>query len=77
MPVRRGSPADIARLPGDELALAVVAPETPEGELIPREDRWRFGAYAGGLRVLNLAFAGLFHRAPLVVALGARRARDL
>lgn len=33
-----------------------------------------FGAYAGGLSICDRAFAGLFHRPPLVVALGARRA---
>ena len=33
-----------------------------------------FGAFAGGLNVRDPAFGGLFRRAPLVVALGARRA---
>ncbi|HEY1425954.1 MAG TPA: ligase-associated DNA damage response endonuclease PdeM [Caulobacteraceae bacterium] len=33
-----------------------------------------FGAYAGGLNVRDAAFAGLFARPPLAVALGARRA---
>lgn len=33
-----------------------------------------FGAYAGGLSIRDAAFAGLFHRPPLAVALGARRA---
>jgi DNA ligase-associated metallophosphoesterase len=33
-----------------------------------------FGAYAGGLNVRDAAFRGLFARAPLVVALGPRRA---
>ena len=33
-----------------------------------------FGAYAGGLNIRDVAFAGLFARAPLAVALGARRA---
>ena len=32
-----------------------------------------FGAYAGGLNVRDLAFAGLFARAPIVGALGAGR----
>jgi DNA polymerase-1 len=49
VPVRTGaSPADVARLTGDELILVATPPEIPEGELIPREPRWRFGAYAGG-----------------------------
>ena len=33
-----------------------------------------FGAYAGGLSVRDVAFAGLFVRTPTVVALGADRA---
>ena len=33
-----------------------------------------FGAYAGGLNIRDAAFAGLFVRAPLAVALGTRRA---
>jgi hypothetical protein len=32
-----------------------------------------FGAFAGGLNVLDRAFHGLFRRAPLAMALGARR----
>ena len=34
--------------------LALAPPEIPEGELIPREPKWRFAAYAGG----NIALAG-------------------
>jgi DNA polymerase-1 len=64
-----GSPQDVERLPGDELALIVAAPEVPEGELIPRETKWRFAAYAGG----NRALAGdLDDPAVLVAAAGAR-----
>jgi DNA polymerase-1 len=49
MPVKaNASPADVARLQGEELYLVAVAPEAPEGELIPTSTRWRFGAYAGG-----------------------------
>jgi len=33
-----------------------------------------FGAFAGGLNVRDAAFAGLFRRTPLIVALGDRRA---
>jgi uncharacterized protein len=33
-----------------------------------------FGAFAGGLNVRDAAFDGLFRRAPLAIALGARRA---
>src|SRR4051795_3684225 len=43
--VRKGGANDIPRLSGAELALAATAPEIPEGELLPRETSWRFGAY--------------------------------
>jgi hypothetical protein len=33
-----------------------------------------FGAFAGGLNVRDAAFANLFRRPPLAIALGARRA---
>ena len=46
---RAGTLADIAGLPAGEVAIAARAPETPEGELVPREDTWRFGAAAGGV----------------------------
>jgi DNA polymerase-1 len=46
--VRAGGPGDLARLTGAELALVAEAPEVPEGELLPRAQGWRFGAYAGG-----------------------------
>jgi metallophosphoesterase superfamily enzyme len=36
-----------------------------------------FGAYAGGLSIRDRAFAGLFRRPPLVVALGAKRAHPV
>jgi DNA polymerase-1 len=48
MPVRTGSAADVAKLQGAELVLIASPPETPEGELLPAETSWRFGAYAGG-----------------------------
>jgi DNA polymerase-1 len=46
--VKAGRPADAARLPGERLAVAVHKPEAPEGELLPREDHWRFAVYGGG-----------------------------
>jgi DNA polymerase I len=53
VPVTTGAtPADVAALEGDELILVATAPEAPEGELLPREQRWRFGAYAGGATAL-------------------------
>ncbi len=36
-----------------------------------------FGAYAGGLNIRDVAFAGLFSRAPLAVALGKDRAHPV
>jgi DNA polymerase-1 len=48
VPIKQGTVADVAALPGDELYLVAIAPEAPEGELIAHETRWRFGAYAGG-----------------------------
>src|SRR5690349_11883765 len=52
IPVQRGTVADVARLDGDELYLVAQAPEAPEGELIPHDLSWRFGAYAGGSHAL-------------------------
>jgi DNA polymerase I len=52
VPVRTGTAKDVANLEGEELALVALAPEVPEGELIAREPRWRFGAYAGGAYAL-------------------------
>ena len=36
-----------------------------------------FGAYAGGLNVRDVAFAGLFARRPIAVALGPQRAHAI
>ncbi len=70
VPVRaNATPADVAALEGDELILIADAPEVPEGELLPREPRWRFGAYAGG----SVALAGeIDDPAELVRAAGDR-----
>jgi DNA polymerase-1 len=70
VPVKTGATAaDVARLQGDELYLVAVAPEPAEGELIPRAERWRFGAYAGG----DQALAGeVDDPAELVAAAGGR-----
>jgi DNA polymerase-1 len=67
--VRKGSAADRARLTGAELAIVATAPETPEGELLPRETGWRFGAYAGGPQALAGEVAD---PAELVAAAGDR-----
>jgi DNA polymerase-1 len=53
LPTKEGRPQDIARLQGEELVLVAAPPEVPEGELIAREARWRFAAYAGGGYVLK------------------------
>jgi DNA polymerase-1 len=63
-------PGDIARMKGEELTLALTPPEIPEGELIPREPKWRFAAYAGG----NIALAGETDDPTLVVQAAADRA---
>jgi DNA polymerase-1 len=69
VPVRNGSPEDVAKLQGEELALVALAPEVPEGELIAREPSWRFGAYAGG----GYALAGeIADPAELVAAAAGR-----
>ena len=41
---REGTPADVAKLPGDELVLVAAPPDVPEGELLPAETGWRFAA---------------------------------
>src|SRR3954466_13152600 len=62
-------PSDITRMKGDELVITLQAPEIPEGELIAREPKWRFAAYAGG----NIALAGeIDSPAALVQAAGDR-----
>jgi DNA polymerase I len=67
--VRGGAPSDLQRLPGEELALVAVPPEVAEGELLPREGRWRFGAYAGG----DHALAGECDDPAELVAAAGRR----
>jgi DNA polymerase-1 len=67
--VRAGGAADVAALKGDALVLVAVAPEPAEGELLPRADGWRFGAYAGG----GEALAGeVDDPAELIAAAGER-----
>ncbi len=46
--VKEGSPADVARLRGEELVLVASPPDIPEGELLPAETGWRFAALAPG-----------------------------
>jgi DNA polymerase-1 len=67
--VREGSVADVVRMTGREIAIAVRAPEVPEDALFAADPEWRFGAYGGGAEVL-VGTCG----APdeLVAALGSR-----
>src|SRR5205823_700976 len=44
--------ADVARLPGEGLALAARAPVVPDDALFAASETWRFGAFAGGGEVL-------------------------
>jgi DNA polymerase-1 len=67
--VRAGGPAEVAALAGDAIVLVAVPPVPAEGELLPREVGWRFGAYAGG----DYAIAGeVDDPAALVAAAGDR-----
>ena len=48
--VRHGTLADLTRVPADaEVAIAVRAPETPEGALFGENQEWRFGVYVDAL----------------------------
>jgi DNA polymerase-1 len=47
--VRHGSPAEIARLRGEELCVVVRAAEVPEGELFSEGPAWRFAVAAGSV----------------------------
>jgi DNA polymerase-1 len=69
VPVRGGAVRGVAALDGELLALAVRAPEIAEGELLPREQAWAFGAYAGGPEALAGECA---HPRELVAAVGRR-----
>src|SRR5919197_75628 len=40
--------AQVAKLPGDPLAIAMRPPEAPEGALFVEGTPWRYGAYGGG-----------------------------
>ncbi|HWF72302.1 MAG TPA: DNA polymerase I [Solirubrobacteraceae bacterium] len=50
--VREGTVADVARMSGQELAIAVRAPSVPEDALFATDPTWRFGVYSGGAEVL-------------------------
>jgi DNA polymerase I len=68
--LRSGTLGDARRLPRTEVAIAVKAPETPEGVLFAPEEGWRFGVYmGGGATVLAGPCAG---PEQLVEAIGSR-----
>ena len=67
--VREGAVGDIEKLPAREAAVAVTAPEAPEGALFAPENGWRFGVYQGGTTVLAGAAGG---PEEVVAALGPR-----
>ena len=67
--VRAGSLADVAGFErGKEVTVAVVAPETPEGQLVPTDTHWRFGVAAGE----NVLVGACDGPEALVAALGDR-----
>jgi DNA polymerase I len=67
--VRAGSLADVAGFErGKEVTVAVVAPETPEGQLVPTDTHWRFGVAAGE----NVLVGACDGPEELVIALGDR-----
>src|SRR5688500_11829105 len=67
--VKEGSPADVARLRGEELVLVASPPDIPEGELLPAETGWRFAALADGARAI---VGSVEDPAELVAAAGDR-----
>jgi DNA polymerase-1 len=67
--VRAGSLADVADFErGKEVTVAVIAPETPEGQLVPTDTHWRFGVAAGE----NVLVGACDGPEALVAALGDR-----
>jgi DNA polymerase I len=70
--LREATLRDASNLPHTEVALAVKAPEAPEGALFAADAVWRFGVYADGAREV---LAGACARAEdLVQAIVARPA---
>jgi DNA polymerase-1 len=70
--LRQATLDDVSRLPHTEVALAVKAPETPEGALFAADAAWHFGVYADGAPDV---LAGTSARSEdLVAAIGSRPA---
>ncbi|HET6509232.1 MAG TPA: DNA polymerase I [Baekduia sp.] len=69
---REGTPAEVRALGGggadQEIAIAFVAPEPAEGQLLAEEPNWRFGAIVGEEAI----FGTVADPAELVAALGDR-----
>jgi DNA polymerase-1 len=61
---------DVAKLPSTEVAVAVQAPEAPEGALFAAEPDWRFGVHVDGARDVLAGIAP--SPEALVAALGTR-----
>ncbi len=51
--LRKGTLADVRRLPQTEVAVAARAPEAPEEMLFSADSAWTFGVFAGGGEVLS------------------------
>jgi DNA polymerase-1 len=45
--LREATLNDVFELPAEPVTLAVRAPATPDGELVPEDDRWKFGVATG------------------------------
>jgi DNA polymerase-1 len=56
--VREATLEDLSKLPRGEVAVAMQAPETPEGVLFAAEEGWRFGVFQGANVVLAGAASG-------------------
>ncbi|MFZ0042799.1 MAG: DNA polymerase I [Solirubrobacteraceae bacterium] len=68
--LKRGSPDTVKRLPDAEVAVAVCAPETPEGALFGENQEWRFGAYQDSTEEVTVGTCD--RPEDLVAALGSR-----
>jgi DNA polymerase I len=67
--VRAGTLTDVRHFaPGREVAVAVRAPEVPEGQLVPADPQWRFGIAAGE----DVLVGACEEPAELIAALGDR-----
>ena len=70
---REGTPADVAKLPGEELVLVASPPDIPEGELLPAETRLALRRARPGRR--RTAIVGSVEDPAELVAAAGRRGR--